>query len=319
MIGIVEFEVRLPRSQVTVDQLSTASGLGLADIRTVTRCDSFPVLSPEEPVWEAACDAAAAVLGRVAVPRTAIDCVIYAGSGVWDRPFWSPAAKVAHELGIDDAHCFEVTNFCNSGAAAIQLACDKVELGRAAYVLVLLGDQLSRMVDHHDPESKALFNFGDAGAAVLIGANGCTFAHLRSTMRTDPSWVDYYFGEPGDGHVLIRRGTHRAGLADAYVENFVALTDRTLRAVHRGRDEIAYLLVNHGDEKIHRRLMRALDLPDQRSVFNYDRLGHMGGADTLIALQDLVTTRKLRTGDLILLATSAMGFSWGVTALEYQR
>lgn len=44
----------------------------------------------------------------------------------------------------------------------------------------------------------------------------------------------------------------------------------------------------------------------------------MGSADTLIALRDLMRQERLRKGDLVLLASSAMGFSWGITAVEFQ-
>jgi 3-oxoacyl-[acyl-carrier-protein] synthase-3 len=164
-----------------------------------------------------AVDCARAVLERTGVAPASIGFVLYAGSGEWDLPFWSPAAQVAAELGIGRAHCFEVSNFCNAAMTTVQLAADKITLGHAEYVLVLVGDKLSKLVDYSDPDSKALVNFGDAPAAILLSRDCYAFDVLCSSMRTDPDWADYYSGEISDDRVVMRRRGHRKGLAEAYV------------------------------------------------------------------------------------------------------
>ncbi|MBD0742391.1 3-oxoacyl-[acyl-carrier-protein] synthase III C-terminal domain-containing protein [Streptomyces sp. CBMA152] len=316
MSAIADLAVRYPQGRVDVQSLHAASGVPVDDILAVTHVAEFPALGKDETAWELTRDAAREVLDRTGVAPERIDVVIYAGSGQWDRPFWSPAAKVAHALGIERAHCFEVGNFCNAAAAALRIAGDRLDAQGSGYALVLVGDRLSRLVDHSDAASVDLFNFGDAAAAVLLTAGAGAFTLAHSALHTDGGWADYYHGEHrGDG-VVIRREPHRRGLADAYVENFTMLVDQTLRALGAKLDDVAHLLINHGDRNMHQRLLATLGLPEGKSVFAYDRLGHMGGADTLIALRELVDAGRVRHGDLILLATSAMGFSWGITALE---
>lgn len=317
MSGIVDFEFEFPRSSVSVKAMHEASGVSREDILEITISEEFPALGEHERSWELASKAGARLLQRSGFDLDAIHHVIYAGSGVWDVPFWSPSAKIAHELGITRAHCFEVTNFCNAAMTAVQIACEKCASGAGGYALVLVADRLSRMVDYSDPDSKDLFNFGDSGAAVLVAEGAEVFTVAHSAMRTDPSWSDAYFGEYTKDGVVIRRGAQREGLRNAYVENFLELTKETLGVLRVGLDDVAYLLINHGDRRMHELLLRELGLSHDRSVFNYDRLGHMGGADTLIALRQLMNENRLRPGDLVLLATSAMGFSWAITAIVY--
>jgi 3-oxoacyl-[acyl-carrier-protein] synthase-3 len=314
MAGIIDFDIAYPASRLSVEHLHELSGIPVDEILDITVCESFPVLGEGEPAWELAMRSALRVLERTAVPRQRITHVIYAGSGLWDTPFWSPAAKVAHSTGIEQAHCYEVTNFCNATMTAIRVAAGQLRPGD--FALVLSGEGLSRLLDHTDSDSRYLFNFGDAGAAVLIGTEDYAFDILHTAMRTDPSWCDYYSGVHRGQRVAIRRQDHRPGLGAAYLDNFTSLVRDTLDTLGRGIDDIAYFLVNHGDLLMHERVLEELEIPPQRSVFNYDRLGHMGGVDTLIALGDLAHQQRLRKGDLVLLATSAMGFSWGITALE---
>ncbi|WP_309235445.1 3-oxoacyl-[acyl-carrier-protein] synthase III C-terminal domain-containing protein [Streptomyces sp. TRM64462] len=318
MSGIAGIEVVLPASRVSMADAARTSGVGLGEILEITHSESFPALAEDEPTWELACEAGRRVMDRAGLGPDDVGQVIFAGSGEWDTPFWSPAAKVANELGISRAHCFEIANFCNAGLTAVRVGLHEILLGRAEHVLVLVADRLSRMVDYTDPDSKALFNFGDSAAAVLLSRESAAFRVLHSAMRTDPVWADYYKGEIRQDRVVIRRDGHRPGLATAYVDNFTALIDDTLSALGRKVSDIDWFLINQGDRSMHERLLRETGIPPERSVFNYHRLGHMGGADTMIALRGLLDDGRLHRGDLILLATSAMGFSWGITALEYQ-
>ena len=317
-MGIVDFEIRFPASRANVGEMQVASGLDASEILAITHCEEFPVLGEFELAWELGAEAGRALLARTEVAPEAVGHLLYAGSAEWDLPFWSPAAKVANELGIERAHCFEVANFCNAAMTALQVAVDKVQLGRSEQVLVVVADRLSRMVDYADPGSKALFNFGDAAAAVLVGGAGVTFEVLHSAMRTDPSWCDYYAGEYWDDGVLMRRRGHRDGLSTAYLDNFSALVNATLTTVGRKVDDVAFLLINQGNRNVQERLLDELGIPVERSVFNYERLGHMGSVDPLIALGELRDAQRLLPGDLVLMASSAMGFSWAVTAVEYR-
>ncbi|AAQ58481.1 3-oxoacyl-[acyl-carrier-protein] synthase III [Chromobacterium violaceum] len=318
MPGIATPSICYPLGRVEARQLHQSSGAPLDEVLNITRCDGFPALGEGEQSWELAASAARDLLRREGIAPDQISHVIYAGTGCWDRPFWSPSAKIAQAIGIHGAHCFEVTNFCNAAWTAINLACDKLDSGRADLVLVVTADQLSRLVDRDSADSLSLFNFGDAAAAVLVKRGGERYRLLHSAMRTDPGWVDYYAGAWRDGKVRVERQPHRRGLAQAYLDNFALLVQRTLDALGRSLAEVRYLLINHGDEDMHRSLLARLDLSEERTVFNYHRLGHMGSADTLIALEQLEREQQLQAGDLILLASSAMGFSWGITAVEYQ-
>jgi 3-oxoacyl-[acyl-carrier-protein] synthase III len=316
--GIIDFEISFPKGRITVEQMHKWSGVSVPEILEVTHCKEFPVLDPEEQVWELAVDAALAVLDRTGTNPEAISKVIYAGSGSWDAPMWSPAAKVADELGITQAHCFEVTNFCNALMLGIGIASTGIALGADEYVLVVAGDRFNDVVDRRDPDSKGLYNFGDAAAAVLVGASGYSFTYLDSVARTDPTWCDHFSGEYRSAGVRVRRRGNRRGLAEAYTDNFAALTERTLARIGRRLSDVRYLLVNQNDKNVQDRVLKALDLLPERSVFNHANLGHMGCADTVIALRHVWDRGVLNEGDLILLAASGMGFTWSVTALEYR-
>jgi 3-oxoacyl-[acyl-carrier-protein] synthase-3 len=318
VIGIVDLEFEFPKSSMSVPEMHRLSGRTEAEIRDWTVCSEIPVFGEFEQAWQLVGAVAATVLRRAGVAPAEIGQIIVAGSGDWDYPDWSPAAKIAAELGAFQAHCFEVVNFCNAAAVAIQIAADTIAAGRTRYALVLMGEQGSRAVDYSDPDSLELFNTGDCAAALLLGSDGVAFELLRSRSRTDPNLSDYYVGEHEDGRVVIRRRARHLKLPLTYLRNYETLTTEVVSALGMDLDEIRYLLVNQVDRRIHERLLTKLGLPEEKTVFNYSRFGHMGCADTFIALAELRSEQRLRNGDVVLLATSGAGFSWGVTALRYR-
>ena len=318
MAGIVDLEFEFPKSRVTVEQMRAESGRPLADILAWTHCTEIPVFGEFETAWELLSEVSRRVLERTGVAPDDIGQVIVAGSGRWDNPGWSPAAKVAAELDITRAHCFEVINFCHAGPTAMRIAADAIAAGRTRFSLVLLGEQAARGVDYTDPESVSGFSTGDCAVAILMGGADTRFELLDIRSRTDPSWSDYYVGEYEDGRMVTRRRGRRLNLPQTYLKNFEALTADVLSTIDRSTPDVRYLLINHMDRRMHERLLRNLGIPEERSVFNYDRFGHMSGGDVFIALSELHAQSRLAPGDLLLLATSGAGFSWGVTAMEYR-
>ncbi|MBN1089267.1 hypothetical protein JNO11_12070 [Pantoea sp. 1B4] len=115
--------------------------------------------------------------------------------------FWSPAAKVAEQLGATQAHCFEVVNFCNAGATGIAIATGWVNANPEKTALVIICDRLSGLIDHADSASRALFNFGDSATALLVGIECPLLTLSACDMQTDPTWCDMYQGgvSPGAG------------------------------------------------------------------------------------------------------------------------
>ena len=318
MVGIIDVEVAFPAGRRTVQQMHELSGRPVADILAWTHCPEIPVFDEHEQAWELQADIARKVLDRAGVDASEIGQVIVGGGGDWDVPSWSPAAKIAAELGVTDAHCFEVLNFCSSSSASLQVAGDAITLGRTKYSLLLFGERVGRSIDCTDPESVSLFNVGDAAAAVLLGPGPGRFELLRTQTRSEPTWSDFLSGEIDGERMVIRLRGRQRGISKMYLERYQSLIREALTALELTPDDVDHFVINQVDRRMHERLLDTLGIPFDRSVFNYHRLGHMSSTDPFIGLCDLRDAGRLADGDLILLATSGFGFSWGVTALRYR-
>jgi len=318
VVGIIDLEVAFPAGRRTVREMHELSGRPVADILAWTHCPEIPVFGPDEQAWELQADIARKVLDRAGVDPSEVGQVIVGGGGDWDRPSWSPAAKIAAELGVTRAHCFEVLNFCSSSSAALQVASDAITLGRTRYALLLFGERVARSIDYTDPESVSLFNVGDAAAAVLLGPDDVRFDLLHTQTRSEPTWSDFLSGEIDGDRMVIRLRGRRRGISALYLERYQDLVREALHTLGLTPDDVDHFVINQVDRRMHERLLDSLGIPARRSVFNYHRLGHMSSTDPFIGLCDLRDAGRLGDGDLVLLATSGFGFSWGVTVLRHQ-
>ncbi|MFD8009700.1 3-oxoacyl-ACP synthase III family protein [Streptomyces sp. NPDC058955] len=314
-MGIADYAVAMAGGKRDVEEVARLSGHTREKLGQVLPSGKFSVLAGDETSWSLGRDAAARLLERNAVPLADIGLVLYAGSSEWGTPFWSPAGKIAHELGITDAHCYEVSNFCNAGMVAVKLADDQVRAGAHRYALVVVADRLSELVDYRTGYIE-LFNFSDGAVAVLISQDAGRYEVLGSAHRTDPQWVDSYYGEIRGGEVKVERGEKLDGLADAFLDNFTALSRKVLDGLGKEVADVAHVLVTHGNQDTHRAFLDRLGVDPSRSVFQYHLDGHLGGADPFLALEELERDGRIASGDLVLVASAGSGFTWGVTALR---
>ncbi|MFC9060724.1 3-oxoacyl-ACP synthase III family protein [Streptomyces sp. NPDC057074] len=313
-MGIADYALAMPGGKLSVDDVSRESGQTVEKLGQILPSGKFSVLAEGETSWSLGRDAAARILARTPVPLDEIGLVLYAGSSEWGTPFWSPAAKIAQELGITQAHCYEVSNFCNAGMVAVKLADDQVRAGTHRHALVIVSDRLSQLVEYGTGYVE-LFNFADGAAAVLVSAEA-KYEVLGAAHHTDPQWVDSYYGEIKDGEVKVERGEKLDGLGEAFLGNFTDLTHKVLGGLGQEVADVAYFLVTHGNQDTHRKYLAALGVPDSRSVFQYDLDGHLGGADPFLALEELERDDRIGPGDLVIVATAGSGFTWGVTAIR---
>ncbi|MEU6290773.1 ketoacyl-ACP synthase III family protein [Streptomyces sp. NPDC046988] len=313
-MGIADYALAMPGGKLSVDDVSRESGQTVEKLGQILPSGKFSVLAEGETSWSLGRDAAARILARTPVPLDEIGLVLYAGSSEWGTPFWSPAAKIAQELGITQAHCYEVSNFCNAGMVAVKLADDQVRAGTHRHALVIVSDRLSQLVEYGTGYVE-LFNFADGAAAVLVSAEA-KYEVLGAAHHTDPQWVDSYYGEIKDGKVKVERGEKLDGLGEAFLGNFTDLTHKVLAGLGQEVADVAYFLVTHGNQDTHRKYLAALGVPDSRSVFQYDLDGHLGGADPFLALEELEREDRIGPGDLVIVATAGSGFTWGVTAIR---
>jgi 3-oxoacyl-[acyl-carrier-protein] synthase-3 len=267
--------------------------------------------------------AARQCLERAAVSPDEVDVIVLATSSP-DRIQPATATRVQHLIGARTAYAFDVGSVCSGAVFALHLADALVRSGSARRVLVVASELYSR--SHLNPRDfSTCACIGDGAAAVLVGPDEQGHAVLGTRLHTDGSGADL-IQVPAGGTMLPYARMERP--QDAYftmrgrdVQDFVltqgaAVVQELLTAHGVDRGDVAFVVPHQANVGVLQGLAERLGIDFSRFVVTLDRYGNTAAASVLIAFDDLVTSKRVRRGDLVVLVVFGGGLSWAATLIR---
>jgi 3-oxoacyl-[acyl-carrier-protein] synthase-3 len=337
-VTIAGVGVYLPTARLSSDEVQSRiaeiSGLVLPDglVERITGIASRPLMDDDEQCSTLAAAACQDLFTRTGVDPDSIDLLIFASAS---RDMVEPATSHAvQDLLGTHAHCFDVTNACNSLLNAIDVASAMLAAGRASRALVCAGEAPSRgvrwdiadldsLVDHF-----AGFTFGDAGSAVLLAraddpvlggdCPGAGITYLDAVAHSEHWKVGGLFGggsrHPRDPEWTYFRGDGRHLLA-AFEEAGDAMLRRTLEATGTTYDDYRHILVHQVTQSYVDKFCATTGVPADRLVPTVARYGNMAAATLGVQLAEVYDT--LVPGDRVLFIGLGGGIS--LATMVWQR
>jgi 3-oxoacyl-[acyl-carrier-protein] synthase-3 len=251
---------------------------------------------------------------------------IVVGTTTPDTIFPSTACVLQEKIGATRCWGFDLGAACSGFTYALTVGMQMVGTGAHDHALVVGADTMSSIIDYRDRTTCILFGDG-AGAVVLSPA-----------ADDEPAIIDFAHEIDGSGgpalcmpaggsrmpatHDTVERGLHYVKQDGQTVFKFaVRKTDEISRRL-LGRNGLEPsdldLFVSH---QANRRIISAaaerLGLPDSKVIINLERYGNTTGATIPLALADAVGEKRLKRGDLVLLASVGAGFTVGAVLLKW--
>lgn len=313
----------LPKRVVTSAEVEALCGvpLGWAERRAGVRERRWASNGETNASLGAA--AARAALDAAAASPADVDLVINA-SGTAQQPIPDNAALIAAELGLSGVPAFSVHATCLSFLAALDVAADRVALGRARRVLIVSSDIGSVGLNFREPESACLM--GDGAAAVLVGpSDGPSALHVSrfetypegarlTEIRGGGTWRTPSHPEATPTDFLF----HMAGLGVLKLARDVApdFLERLSPGLSSGLTNVD-LVVPHQASLAGLRLMERFGWPRERVATTLETLGNVIAASIPLTLHRAITSGQLPRGSRALLVGTGAGFSIGGAILTY--
>lgn len=319
MIGIKHIECFIPSYQMSIQELSRISGFESNEIYEKHGFISKPVVKKFSPIT-IAIQSVEILLEKYTISPETIDYIIYASSGVFDKQFWSPAAHIQHHIKARNAFSFEVNNGCNAGNFALALSKKILNSEKSKKrALIVVSDNLSKIVNYKDRSQSSLFNFSDAACAILIEKNCSQNQISSSVFVTAPEFSDNMFLPKNSDKIKYAFDNNsKQRLKQKYTENYTKVISEATLQSGCSIEAIKAIVMNQGDYKIFGKLSKKINLGESKFLKTYKDYGHMGGVDIFFGLKQLINQDKLNPGDKVIMASSAVGFSWGATVLHYE-
>ena len=328
--GIAGMGFYLPEKEISVWKLAEKAGLPEvvaenAGARTVREAGDRELPS------DMAITAAERALRRSGVAPSEVDLVIYCGAGLPDYIIPQTSGKIQHALGISHAFAFDLVQNCSGMITALQTAKGYMALNEGIdTVLLAAGDKWSRFTRFHAADS--VF-FGDGGGAVILKKGLSDFEPIGFHFTTNGAFYDLWRIEAGGVKLPATRDTVKSGLhyydcmdrdrahhefRDIYIPVILETVKKALAKCSIAMQEIAYFDMVNANLRVTEIVLDALKIPREKSSIPYlKQFGHFGSHDIFFNLQCALDEGRLKKGDIIVMQSTGVGFTWAAAVLRY--
>jgi 3-oxoacyl-[acyl-carrier-protein] synthase-3 len=261
-------------------------------------------LAEGETLTDLAAVAARDALEGAGISAAELDAVLVATSSS-DNVMPHAAPLLAHALGASNAMAWDVGLACTGFLAGLEQGAALVQSGRAGAVLVVAAEALSRVTDHDDRRTAALFGDG-AGAAVVVEGGTWTIGH--SLIRADATDAgSLLIGHEErlvrmDGQLVFQRA----------IASMEGACRQVLRRAELTIDDVDLVVPHQANARITAALCERLGIEAARVADNIASVGNTGAASIPLALAH---ARIPATGRMLFTAFGS-GFAYGAMLVE---
>jgi 3-oxoacyl-[acyl-carrier-protein] synthase-3 len=291
------------------------SSLKLIASRTGVR--SRRVAREKQCTSDLAIEAARACLARVAFPVEELEAIIVSTSSP-DRMQPATATRVQYELGAHRAFAFDINSVCSGSVFGINLADSMIKSGKHDNILFIAAEMYSKILNHRDFSTFPFF--GDGAGAVLFRADNSDRGVLHSCLGTDGSRDDTIC-VPAGGTKLPFKEMKNPRLAYFKMNGtavFDFAVDKGTETIFQVCDEagvalsdVDYFICHQANINIIREIASRTGRPVEKFAVNLDRYGNTASASVLIALDEALSEKAVKEGDLVVTVAFGGGLSWG--------
>ena len=284
------------------------------------------LVEPGVATSDLAVEAAKCCLARRGADPKDVEVIIVA-TVTPDMLFPATACLVQDKLGAKGAWGFDLSAACSGFPYALQVGAKLIESGMHKKVLVIGADVMSSIIDYTDRTTCVIF--GDGAGAVL----------LEPCEEGEVGLIDYWHEVDGSGAVALNMpggGSLHPATAETVakkmhyvhqdgqtvykfaVRKMAEAAETVLQRNGVAGTELACFIPHQANKRIILSTADRLGMPEERVVINIDRFGNTTAGTIPLAMQTALDEKRLKKGDLVLLASVGAGFTVGATLLRWE-
>lgn len=321
--GIVSIGAYVPQRVVTNDDLARIVDTNDEWIFQRTGIRQRRFAREDEFTSDMAIEATKVALQRAEMKPSDVDYILVATASP-DNSFPNTACWVQKGMGMGDVPSLDISTACSGFVYAVELAAGLVNSGSYKNVLVIGAEKLSAITNFTDRGSCILFADG-AGAAIVSRTEGRgTIICARNGARYDYDALNVAAGgsRMPASHQTVEKQMHTIALKGRTVYKFAIqkFEEMALEACQRAGikpADVALVVPHQANVNIIESAMARVGVPMERVLINIDRYGNTSAASIPIALDEAVTTGRIKRGDYVLLEAFGGGLSWGYNLIKW--
>ena len=242
-----------------------------------------------------------------------------------DMPLPSTASFIQDGLGVPPCCAFDLAAACSGFLFGMTVAEQFIRTGKSKYCLVVGAELLSRYLDYQDRATCVIF--GDGVAAGVLGPVKAPSGILAAEMYTNGAYADHLYIPAGGTakpascetvkareHYIKMRGNELFKVA---VRSLEQVSLRVLEKAHVRPRQIDLFIPHQANQRITDAVRERLGVSAEKVYSNISRIGNTSSASIPICLDECVREKRIKKGDLILMAAFGAGVTWGAVLMRW--
>jgi len=266
--------------------------------------------------------AAQEAIKRAGLTPMDIDLIVL---GTDSPDYITPATSVVlqHKLGAKNAGTFDVGCACASFPTAIAIAAGMISTNAGIRNVLVVGAYMMHKLS--DPNDVMSFFYGDgAGAAVLTAgsAQGFIGAALQADGAYHADWGIYSGGtfEPSS-EASVKAGRTQVRLVKPYPleineDGWPRLFKRLAAENNFSADDVDQVIFTQVRKATIEVAAQRCGVPMEKCHTIMEKYGYTGSACIAMALDDAIELGKIKSGDLVVMIGSGVGYNQAAVAIR---
>lgn len=253
------------------------------------------------------------------IPPEKIDLIIVTTSSP-DMLFPSTACIVQDKLKANNAAAFDLSAACTGFNYGLAVASSLIESNIYKHILVIGADTLTKYLDWKDRNTCVLF--GDGAGAVLLEARSDGTGILSNYLMASGSGGKYLIMPGGGSRDPEIKKSRYIWMDGKEVFKFaVSVLPESVKKVTEKAginiSDIDLLIPHQANIRIIDFALKKLGLSKEKAYVNLDRYGNTSAASIPIALDEATRNKRIKKGDIVVLAGFGAGLTYGANAVKW--
>ena len=330
-VGIAGLAYDIPANRLSSERIAEMAGIPVTVLTEKIGMNCKSVADVDDHPTQMAIRAARCSLEAARVDPSEVDIIIYCGGSPQDYGLGFPAASIQTALGANKSLAFELRNSCNGANLALH-TCRSLLLADPSLQngLVVCAEKWSTILDYSDPQSLPLFILADGAAAAIMRKNETTNRLLAYEGLTDGRFAEHIIVKQGGTRYPNGSGTQAflrpddvdfkhcgALLETVYLSNYAHVINTAVQKSGYKISDINFAILNQNFKSLIMAILENMGLTKDQTWWSLSENGHFGSVDVLYCLAKALEAGMIGPGNRVVLASSALGFSWGASVLHF--
>lgn len=263
------------------------------------------------------CSAAEKLFKEYKVNKVDIDFILFCTQSP-DYPLPTTACIIQDKLGLNkNCGALDYNLGCSGFTYGLMIAKSLVDSGIANNILLITSETYSLHLEKNDISNNSIFS--DAASASLI------------TNCSNNNILDFIYGTDGSGakNLISQKNSFKNSSSNnsffmngAEVFKFAlfevpALVRKIIEKNGLNFEDIDLFIFHQASKVVLNAIKRKLKIPEDKFFNNIIDIGNTVSSTIPIALKDAISKKKIKKGQLVLIAGFGVGYSWAGTIIRF--